>query len=281
MAQAEGPWKMEKNYRYMDSKNTTPLEFSVINAGNIREHLLSLAANAHMLWDMPEYSSDGFLFQFCEDYFGKQFARESAALYRDFFYAYWNQKKHDLPAFDRQYLFHDLRYKQAVRQLAAKFFEKVDLNPLEDYAHEQLPNRTFRIVPEDNGQTNQVEAIIAGTSRSRDLFAQVAHQADELYQKLPVEKRPFFNDNLRSQAFFMAHLNHCLHNYIQAYIETHEGRKVILLRDALVAAQAARASLYERAHGHFSTWYDEERIFDIDGFVESIAQTLAEVDSAW
>lgn len=274
MAQAEGPWKMEQNYRYLDSKNAAPIEFSVVNAGNIREHLLGLTANATMLWDIEKYRSDAFVVNFCRTYFGGDVAEDAASLYREFFHAYWLQKKPDIPGFKRQYIFHDLRYKQAVRQLSPKFFSPLDMNPLQDYAHEQQPNRTFRIVPEDNGHKNQVSALIAGTTLAGEQFARVAAQADELLVKIQPGKRPFFNDNLRTQAHFMAHLNHAVSSYFRAYVETQKTRQESLLIDALSAAKAARASLYERAHSVFVTWFDEERYFNIDAFVATIEATL-------
>ena len=89
----------------------------------------------------------------------------------------------------------------------------------------------------------------------------------------------FFNDNLRSQAYFMAHLNLALHFYISAYIEPDTSARTLLLIKALAAAQEARASLHQRAYGRFSTWFDEERIFDMDDFVDRIAATLEQVDS--
>jgi hypothetical protein len=275
MAQAEGPWKMEKNYRYVDSKNEAPIEFSVVNAGNIREHLLTMSANAEMLWDIEGYRTNEFLVAFSRTYFGGDVAETAAALYRDFFHAYWEQKKPDIPDFDRQYIFQDLRYKQAVRQLHHKFFSPVDMNPLEDYGHEQLSNRTFRIVPEDSGHGDQVTALIAGTKHSGERFAEVAARADELLSKIDPRNQLFFNDNLRTQAHFMAHLNRAVSGYFSAYVETNPAKRRALLVDSLSSAEAVRASLYERAHSVFETWYEQERIFGIDDFVAMIETTLA------
>lgn len=279
MAQAEGPWKMEQNFRYVDSKNSTPLTFSVVNAGNIREHVFTLAANAAMMWNFDNYTSDEFTLNFAKEYFGSHLGEEVAVLYRDYFNAYWNQKSSDIPGFDRQYIFHDLRYKQAVAQLTARFFDPVDMNPLTDYPHEQLANRTFRIVPQDTGHENQVEAILSGTKASGERFLDVAQRADDVMVSMERKHVRFFNDNLRSQAYFMAHLNDSLHLYVSAYIEPDAAQQKVLLMRALAAAEEARASLNQRAYAHFSTWFDEERIFDMDGFVASIAATLEKIDS--
>lgn len=273
MAQAEGPWKMEKNYRYVDSKNSEPLTFSVTNAGNIREHLLTLSANAEMMWNFNTYDSDRFLVDFCKLYYGEEHSETIYGLYKNFFHAYWNQKKNDLEDFERQYIFHDLRYKQTIRQLAPIFFEPVVSNPLEDYAHEQLPNRTFRIVPEDNGAENQLEAIISGTSDSYEKFRDVAQLADSLLHFLPQDSRVFFNDNLLQPAHFMMNLNDAVHNYFKAYITASKPEQFALLKESLYAAEKARLSLYRMAHNQFETWYAHERIFDIDDFVGRIKDT--------
>lgn len=274
LAQAEGPWKMEKNYRYVDSKNDKPIAFSVVNSGNNREHLLELSANAEMMWNFNTYNSDEFLKHFCATYFSEEQAEAIAGLYEKFFYAYWNQKKNDLEAFDRQYIFHDLRYKQAVSQLSDIFYEPVNMNPLTDYSWEQLPNRTFSIVPEDNGVDNQVDAILKGTKASYERFAKVVKEADSLLNHLFPEARVFYNDNLRYQAYFMMHLNDAVYNYYKAYITEEVDERIRLLQLSHYAAEKARLRLYDMAHGNFRTWYAHERIFDIDDFVDRIQKTF-------
>jgi hypothetical protein len=273
MVQAEGPCKMEKNYRYVDSKNPKPMAFSVMNAGNIREHLLTLSANAEMMWNFNTYGSDEFLADFCKVYYGEQHSETIYRLYKEFFNAYWNQKKNDLVDFERQYIFHDLRYKQTIRQLSAKFFEPYESNPLKDYAHEQLPNRTFRIVPEDNDAENQIEALIKGTSQSYEKFKEVTKKTDSLLHYLPEEAKVFYNDNLRHPAHFMMNLNEAVHNYCKAYISDSKDEKLELLNKSHYAAERARLNLYRMAHNQFETWYAHERLFDIDDFVSKIKDT--------
>ncbi|MCP4314232.1 MAG: hypothetical protein GY790_23510 [Bacteroidetes bacterium] len=273
-AQAEGPWKMEKNYRFVDSKNNTPFYFSVANAGNLREHLLTLSANAEMLWHFQSYETDQFLRSFCSTCYGDEHAESISRLYKEFFYAYWRQKKNDLEGYERQYIFHDLRYKQTISQLSTKFFDPIDLNPLEDYSWEQMPNRTFRIVPEDNSAENQMEALLRGTKESYDNFRSVARTADSVIRILDPESRIFFNDNLRNSAYFMMYLNESLHNYCQAYLNRSEIEREENLRNSLNAAMNARESIFETAHDQFGTWYSEEWIFDIDDLVSRIDKTL-------
>jgi hypothetical protein len=279
LAQAEGPWKMERNYRYVDSKNTEPLSFSVTNAGNIREHVLTLSANAEMMWNFNTYNSDEFLVNFCKVYFGEEQSETIYDLYKKYFHGYWNQKKNDLPGFERQYIFHDLRYKQTIRQLSDKFFDPVDMNPLKDFSWEQLPNRTFRIVPEDNGVQTQIEALIKGTYESYNIFKKVARMADSLSTLLPPDAGVFFNDNLRFQAHLMMYLNDAVYNYCKAYVSNSKEEQLTLLRESLYAAEKARLSLYRMAHSQFETWYAHERIFDIDDFVSRIKDTFDTVNN--
>ncbi len=67
VAPAEGPWKMEFNYRFINNKS--PLYFSVVNVGNVREFVLELSANAKMLWDYDSYNTDEFLLDYLHPIF--------------------------------------------------------------------------------------------------------------------------------------------------------------------------------------------------------------------
>ncbi len=91
LAAAEGPWKMEFNFRYVNSRRS--LALSVVNAGNLREFVMELSANASMMWNMVTYDTDEFLYDFCVRYFGKKHAKEVMQLYRDYYHAYWGAKE--------------------------------------------------------------------------------------------------------------------------------------------------------------------------------------------
>ena len=67
--------------------------------------------------DFEEYRTGAFLRDFCAQYFGPANAERTAVLYRDFYNSYWMQKKPDLPGFDRQYVFQDMRYARALEQI--------------------------------------------------------------------------------------------------------------------------------------------------------------------
>ena len=274
LAQAEGPWKMEHNFRYVDGKNSRPLEFSVVNAGNVREYVMTMSANAAMMWDFQGYDSDEFMLEFSEQYFGPEHAAEIAGLYREFFNAYWQQKKPDLDGFPRQYLFQDMRYARAIEQLTAHFPKGYAPNPLKDRAAwVPVPGEYFRIVPEDSGAANQLEAIITGTGVSIEKLEEVIAKADRLSEALPASKRVFFNDNLRVQARFMLHLNETLNAVTRAFMTLESGASQETtdhLDMALQRLLAARHALDEAEHGRFERWYDSDTKFKMHGLEERI-----------
>ena len=176
---------MEDNYRYVESKG--PLTFSVVNAGNVREFLMEMAANAAMMWNSDTYDTDNFLLSYCKQYFGEEHAQEIADLYHDFYYSYWCQKKSDFPGgFDRQYIFQDLRHERAIKQINDKW-NSYTANPLTDIGYESIPGRSFRIEG-----SHQVDSIIVGTAREMVAFADVASRCDAISGQIPEAQRTFF-----------------------------------------------------------------------------------------
>ena len=247
LAAAEGPWKMEANYRYVNSRG--PLTFSVVNAGNLREFVMEMAANARMMWNMDTYDTDAFLREFCAQYFGERFADEVARLYRDYYYAYWRQKPSEFAGMDRQYIFQDLRYARVFDQIGHRFRD-FSPNPLRDIGFERVPGRTFRI---DGG--NQVDSLIKGTGEAAVRFGEVARRCDSLMERLPEQSRRFFRDNLSAPCRYMEALSHSLHSFVLAYKERNADKRKVCLATSLEALQRARDALYETQEGVFATWY--------------------------
>ncbi|HTG55030.1 MAG TPA: glycosyl hydrolase 115 family protein, partial [Niabella sp.] len=266
LAAGEGPWKMEKNYRFIAGKTNRPLAFSVVNAGNLREFLMELSANAVMMWDMKSFSSDAFLLKYSEQYFGRKQAREVAKLYKTYYDAYWQQRKPDLEGFDRQYIFQDLRYKRAIAELAENFLKLPrNQNPLTDIAAEQLKGRTYRLIPQDNHASDQVSAIIYGTTASAKKFLQVKNKAEAMVLKIPVAQRTFFKDNLLQPANYMYYLNESLLQLANGYQESNQQQKKRYVTKARKALQQAQQALQSTATGNFRDWYQGDRVF---GFKE-------------
>ena len=276
VAPAEGPWKMEFNYRYINNKS--PLFFSVVNVGNFREFVLELSANAKLLWDYNSYKSDTFLLEYCTQYFGQQHALEIAKLYKNFYNAYWNPKKSEIEGLERQFLFQDLRYARVFDQIYKHFYTsspKVNLNPLSDIGYERMPGRTFRIDNKLNNAENQVDAILNGMQQTIPKFQSVANQCSKTILKLDANKQVFFNDNLRLYSYYMTQISKTLYHYVYAYKNQNDTALLIENLDmAYSEAELAKKYLYEGQHGIFKTWYSGAdplaRTFQIDSLLSKI-----------
>ncbi len=270
LAPAEGPWKMEFNYRYVNSKS--PLYLSVLNSGNFREFIYTMSANAKMLWDYDAYDTDSWNRAYAAQYFGEEYADEIAQLYKDYFYAYWNPRKSDFPGgMERQFVFQDNRYARAIGYITEKFFQ-YDPNPLPlFYGYERVAGRVFRIVPEDSGVENQVDALLVGMEASAEKFANVSSRCAVVKEKLPKEKQVFFYDNLMAYAQYLEHLSRTLYNLTYAY--KHQDDKSDCLAHLDVAYEEmvkARDTLYASQHDAFETWLKPDRILGLEHCVQVI-----------
>ena len=274
LAQAEGPRKMEQNFRMVDSLSGGKLVLSVVNAGNMREHLLELSANADMMWNFKPFNVGTFLNAFSTTYYGAQRGAEIAQLYTDFFNSYWQQKKGDLPSFERQYLFQDMRYARATEMLLTDLETgKYSLNPLENHPLDD-PNKGsvgyFRVIPADNVADNQLEALTKGTSASIAKLEKITAKADQLYAELGEGKR-FFNDNLRGQAYLMLHLNRSLYHLVQAYqSKDNQPRKRQFLQQSLDEIHLAQQRLKQSEHDQFVGWYANDTKFGMNGLEQRL-----------
>lgn len=247
LAPAEGPWKMEFNYRYVNTRG--PLTFSVVNAGNLREFVMEMSANARMMWDMQAYDTDSFLLDFCTQYFGKKHAAKVAELYHDYYYAYWQQKSSVFPGLERQFIFHDLRHSRVFDQIG-KRFNDFSPNPLYDIGFERVPGRSFRI----DGD-NQVDSLIAGMEKAATRFAEVSRRCQSLLEQLPKQNPRFFRDNLAAPCRYMEALSRSLYHFVSAYKEQEAGKRIKNLDKAILHLEEARDALYVTQEGVFSTWY--------------------------
>jgi hypothetical protein len=284
VAPAEGPWKIEFNYRYVNNKS--PLYFSVVNVGNMREFLLELSANAKLLWDFDSYNSDAFLLEYCTQYFGAKKAEEVAQLYRDYYDAYWQSKKPEFEGMDRQFLFQDLRYARVFDHIFEAFYfseNAINMNPLYKIGYEHVPGRTYRIDFEHNKSDNQIDALLYGMKRTIPKFELVAERCTGVMSQLDKDKQTFFNDNLRVYSLYMTHLNKTLYHYVYAY--KHQRDEDTLMKNLEIAyaeAEKARDILYEAQHGIFSTWYSNadplERTFQIEYLLDKIKLLKQKID---
>ncbi len=278
VAPAEGPWKMEFNYRYINNKS--PLYFSVVNVGNVREFILELSANAKMLWDYNSFNTDKFMLDYCNQYFGAKKASEVAQLYKAYYNAYWQPKETEFKGMERQFVFQDLRYARAFDHINQVFYSskaELNMNPLHDIGYESVPGRTFRIDPEYNQSKNQVNAILFGMKTTIPKFVSVAAQCTKMMDQLDPDKRTFFNDNLRLYSYYMTHLSKALYHFVDAY-KSQDNKDVLVKNLDLANAEVSRARQYlsEGQHGIFSTWYSNAepltRTFQLDTLLSNISK---------
>lgn len=268
LAPAEGPWKMEDNYRYVMRKG--PLMFSVVNAGNIREFLMEMSANAAMMWNSASYNTNDFMQRFCTQYFGEEHAAEVAQLYRDYYYAYWNPKKSDFPGgFDRQYVFQDLRHSQVIKQIN-NTWNTFKVNPFTEIGYESVRGRTFRI----EGR-NPVDSVLAGMSREMKAFATVARRCEQLQSQLPIGSQTFFYDHLSAYAHYMEKLSTAVYHFVYAYKNKNDDRYGHL-KTSYEAMKAAKQALIDSQHGVFNTWYATDDKFKMDARIENIRTRMVE-----
>jgi hypothetical protein len=277
LAQAEGPRKMEQNFRMVDSLSGKKLLLSVVNAGNIREHVLELSANAAMMWSFRNFNADSFLDRFSSVYYGAQAGPSVAQLYRDFFNAYWQQKKGDLPGFERQYIFQDMRYARAAEMLLADM-EKgkystspLNNNPLDDSSRGSVGY--FRVVPADNGVADQLQALEKGTKECISKLETITAKADSIYDRIEFNDKTFFDDNLRGQAYLMLDLNRMLYHLVKAYQnKDNPAERVNELEQGLDQIVLARQRLRQAEHLPFVDWYAHDTKFGINALERRIRE---------
>ncbi|MEI7729785.1 MAG: glycosyl hydrolase 115 family protein [Verrucomicrobiota bacterium] len=268
LADGEGPWKMEKNHRIVLESGSN-FVFSVVNSGNTREFSLTLQAHARMMWDFNRYDSSKFVEEFCQRYWEPEHGARVAKLYRDYFEAYWQQRKADLPDFPRQYIFQDLRIARATRELMTA----ARLGQVSDALLDDRGMGYFRIVPTDNGTTSKLDAVISGNTRAAEQFAVVADQCAALSPQLAPQGRTFFDQSLRVQASFMAAASRCLVAVAQGFkVKSDQAAFEKWMRQAEAEAKAMQAALQTAATGPFTDWYVGEKVFGLKETQDMIAR---------
>ncbi|WP_020618867.1 glycosyl hydrolase 115 family protein [Paenibacillus daejeonensis] len=246
-AQAEGPWKIEANYRTIDGLSTSPLVFAEGNMGNLREHLIEGSALASLLWHWDDYNSDAFMEAFATQYFGTTHASAAADLYERFIDSYWQQKQPTISGFDRQFIFQDLRYSRVIRDILQGRSESVFDS-----------DSWLMIYPDDNNADGAFEAMKNGTQQTITELEAVVAQADLLLNALPNQGKSFFNDMIRTQAMFMLALNQTLHHVVlsrEAELEQDWQEAYDQLLEAQDYFEQVFDVMDEQDHGIFATWH--------------------------
>ncbi len=187
----EGPHKMEWNFRTVRDRSPTGLTLGRVNAGNVREHLMEIAAFAALMWDFESYDSSDFIRAFSARYFGQEQAEDIARLYEAFYRAYWRQRGPDLEGYDRQYIFQDLRLHRSIPILVDVLQgQPTNLNPFPG-------GDWYRIDPAFTVADSEVDALARGLGLSASELRALAVQAETLSGRLDLSHRSFFDESLR------------------------------------------------------------------------------------
>ena len=271
----EGPWKTEQNLR-MVSEAIKPgrLNLVMLNIGNLREFTMETSVASTMLWD-ADSNADAALTEFAARYFGTA-ATDVHDVYRAYYNAYWQQKHSDLKNFNRQYIFHDLRYARAGENLLARIATK-------RYTQEPLftDSHMLRIVPGENGTSDEVHAIVKGTNASAHRFQAAVEASEKIRAGLPAEDAPFFQETVTADAQFMLAANLFLNEIAEAYISVeHPG----LAKQHLAAATTHLAELQtavdSRERTYLPNWYEHETKFNLQGMAGRLEHARSSLSQA-
>jgi hypothetical protein len=266
LVQGEGPWKLEKNMRFVDDRSSRPVEFWVINAGNVREFALELSTNASLLYALPQTTADTIVKDFCAEYFGPEFALEIASLYRDYYLAFFEARRPDRPEWPRQAIFTDLRLMRAIEQLIEHLPEGYTPWPLTDPSGDA---RYFQIDPEYMGVETQLQALVTGVGVSLARFEALELRCAALWKAFSSSPNTrghrFFREGVWGQIRYMRGATGTLYYLCRAMEARPREDARSQLPEILELLHAARRSFTEAINaleegntGVFAGWTDPE-----------------------
>jgi len=269
----EGPWKVEQNLRDV-ARAAAPghLGFVVLNVGNLREFTMEISVASKLLWN-PQTTADQAVKEFATEYFGLTAPNTARDLYRDYYNAYWQQKRPDLKGFERQYIFHDLRYARAAENLLARIESaRYTADPLFQDEH------MLKIDPGFSGAPDETHAILNGTRASTERFEKVLATAQQLSATTPTEGRAYFEENVLSDTRFMLAANQLLEEIAAAYIAVKDASAT---QQHLSAAAAhlnqMQQALAERTRPSMPGWYEHENKFNLPALSQRLEHARATV----
>ena len=157
LAEAEGITKLHQNFDILENRRPGQrIGMGYFNVGNVREFLLTASAGAEMMWNVGNYQPNTGLQHLLAQHFGSSLAPALSNLYQDFLEAYWQQKGNDITGFNRQYLFQDLRIKEAINEQLSQIESQTrNLNPFN--------NDRMRIDDAYNGTASNVGSVMVGS----------------------------------------------------------------------------------------------------------------------
>jgi hypothetical protein len=271
LAQAEGPWKIARNYEMVAAASTRPLELWIVNVGNFREFIREMSAHASLAWAPAGWNADAFLNAWCAHYFGAARAAAASAVIRDYYNSYWTQRAPDLADFPRQYLFQDMRVARACEDLLDNWTE-----PAKRVALDDRNMGYYRIDPAIEKTDDQLTALTRGLSRSIERLDSMTREAAALETELNLQGRRLWHDNVRVQAQVVLATNRALLALVRGYRErSDEAMRRAALEKAEAAFANARSWLTSADEPPFTGWSAPETLWGINVMRAKIAQLLS------
>ncbi len=276
LAPAEGPWKIARNYQMVAAASPRPLDFWVVNAGNVREFLQELCAHAELAWKPDGWDADAYLTRWCATYFGPGNAAAAADVLRRYYNSFWTQRAADLPDFPRQYVFQDMRVARACDVLLDDWNKPFRPAPLDDRGM-----GFFRIDPATEHAADQLAALTQGISRSTQQLEQVTKTAAELEGRLDANGRRLWHDHVRVPAEVVLTSDRSLLALVRGYRERGDAA---LRRAALEEAGAdlaeMRTWLASADQPPFAGWSASEHLWGINAKQRQIAELAGNISKA-
>ncbi len=259
-AEGEGQWKAARNFAIAEERIGAPLLITKVNVGNLREFLVSLSAHAASAWEGPGAGADPVVARIFARYFGNT-GDQVAALYRAMLDSYWQQRRAQLPGFERQFILHDLRLGMAIERMLILIEEdRTSSRPFDA--------DRYRIQPEDMGVRTQLEALARGTERSAALRATLLEQARQVRATLAPTRAPFFDDLITTPATLLLELERAAAALARATMVapprlTRTSSAVPHLQAAAAALKRLEARLAAAERAPFQGWYSRLEIMDL------------------
>ncbi len=271
LASAEGPWKIARNYQMVAAVSPRPLDFWVVNAGNVREFLQELCAHAELAWNPVGWDADAHLTNWCATYFGAANAVAAADVLRRYYNSFWTQRASNLPNFPRQYLFQDMRVARACDLLLNEWNKPFNPAPLDDRGV-----GFFRIDPSMEHATDQLAAVTQGIGRSTRQLAQVTQTAAELEGRLDANGRRLWHDHVRVPAEVVLTSDRSLLALVRGYRERGDATvRRAALEEAGADLTEMRNWLTSADQPPFTGWSTSEHLWGIDAKQREIAKLEA------
>jgi hypothetical protein len=262
----EGPWKTEQNLRMVaNAVGPSQLRFVMLNVGNLREFVMEVSVASELLW-YRNVTADDAVSSFSTRYFGAQHAAAALRIYKAYYDAYWQQRPPDIRNFDRQYIFHDLRYARASENLLARL-------ETTRYTHEPLfaDSHMLRIVPGADGAADEPHAIAIGTFASAKQFEAAAADAGRLRTHLSAQQALFFQESVEADAEFMRAANQFLYDLAQAYIAVENPEEAREHLDSAARYLTRMQTISEsRERPYLPNWYEHETKFNMQGIARRL-----------